>query len=86
MPLFLGFVYADHAEWDYETKTGFCKVCNEQFEKDPRCFKFSKTNLTLIFEVRVSHLMLAFNGLINLKYIVVFCILFVFNGFDILLL
>ena len=34
--LFPGFIYADHAEWDYATKRGFCKVCNEEFQKDPR--------------------------------------------------
>jgi hypothetical protein len=35
---FIGFVYAEYAEWNYKTKNGFCKICKEEFQKDPRSF------------------------------------------------
>ena len=33
---FTGAVYADYADWNYATKSGQCKVCEEEFDKDPR--------------------------------------------------
>jgi hypothetical protein len=33
---FSGAVYADFADWNYKTKRGRCKVCDEEFDKDPR--------------------------------------------------